>query len=144
MSGSTRNNYTEVFFVSAGTELTDPLIIDIVSIAPDIQPQSKEIKGRDVYAKNPNFKQENNTIQAQNYVVSLGQQSEPSPKGTNKFLTNIWLATTNDTLYKIENVTYYLHPTFKPNTVTIHTRENNFGLSFTNWGIIPSKSKSVL
>jgi hypothetical protein len=128
-----RNNFTDKFFVSAGSESAE-VNFDLISITPEIHPPSKQITNPN--QQNINFKQvsaaSNNT---HNYTVNLVQQSELTHQGKNKFLTNISLSASNDTLSKIKNVTYYLHPTFKPNTVTVFTRENKFALSFTNWGV---------
>ena len=42
---------------------------------------------------------------------------------------------------KIKKVSYYLHPTFKPNILNSTNSDNNFTLSFTNWGIFTIKAK---
>jgi len=66
--------------------------------------------------------------------ISLFQESTKSSNQQNPFSTRIWINTLDSILSDIENVTYYLHPTFNPPVVTSFTKENNFDISFSNWG----------
>jgi prokaryotic YEATS domain len=133
-------NFTETFFVPPGAQTTEKLILDLNDLAVEIAPPLKEIIKKDQNKINPNFKPDNNSG-AQKYYVNLMQQSEPTSRDLKKFRTDIWLNTSEATLSKITNVTYYLHPTFTPDKVTIHTPENKFGLNFTNWGKFLLKAK---
>ena len=74
----------------------------------------------------------------QNYNMSLAQKSEQNPEGPNPISTNISLNAPKNILSEIQNVTYYLHPTFNPSTITAYSEENKFAITFTNWGIFDS------
>ena len=73
-------------------------------------------------------------LSPQNYTIVLAQESKRNPEGPNPFFTTISIDAVENILSKIQNVTYYLHPTFNPNNITAYTKENEFGISFTNWG----------
>ena len=73
-------------------------------------------------------------ISPQNYTIVLAQESKRNPEGPNPFFTTISIDAAENILSEIQNVTYYLHPTFNPNNITAYTKENEFGISFTNWG----------
>jgi hypothetical protein len=75
-----------------------------------------------------------NDTKLQDYTINLAQESKPNPGGPNPFTTTISLDATEDILSKIQNVTYYLHPTFNPSNINATTKENKFGITFTNWG----------
>lgn len=140
-TGSTMGpNFSETFFVSPGSQTTERLTLDLNDLTAEIAAPLKEIAKREQDKINPDFIAGNASF-ANNYNVNLVQLSQPTSKGTNKFQTDLWLNASESTLSKIDNVTYYLHPTFTPDKVTIHTPENKFGLSFTNWGIFLLKSK---
>jgi transcription initiation factor IIF auxiliary subunit len=55
--------------------------------------------------------------------------------------SKIRLIASENVLSKIENVTYYLHPTFNPNVITSYAEENEFSITFTNWGKFNLKAK---
>lgn len=133
-------NFTETFFISPGAQTTEKLILDLNDLTVEIAPPLKEIVKREQNKINPDFIADN-ASGANKYFVNLLQKSELTSQGANKFQTNIWLNTSEATLSKISNVTYYLHQTFTPDKVTIHTPENKFGFSFTNWGIFLLKAK---
>jgi hypothetical protein len=132
-------NFTERFFVPPGAETVEPLSLDLTSLPLEILPPTKEINKTEQNKVNPSFKGEKNT-QGKNYIVKIMQQSEPT-NVSDRFHTKVWLNASESTLSKINNVTYYLHPTFTPNVVTIQTPENKFGLNFTNWGKFNLKAK---
>jgi hypothetical protein len=75
-----------------------------------------------------------NDTKLQDYTINLAQESKPNPGGPNPFTTTISLDATEDILSKIQNVTYYLHPTLNPSNINATTKENKFGITFTNWG----------
>jgi len=79
------------------------------------------------------------TIQYDN--ISLAQESRRNLAGPNAISTKISLNAPNNTLSEIQNVTYFLHPTFKPSNVTADSEENYFSITFTNWGVFDLKAK---
>jgi YEATS family len=46
----------------------------------------------------------------------------------------VWIVADPRTLSEIEKVTYYLHPTLKPDIITRYSAEDRFTLSFAAWG----------
>jgi transcription initiation factor IIF auxiliary subunit len=53
----------------------------------------------------------------------------------------LWINGSDSELKQIKNVSYYLHPTFKPNILNSTNSDNNFTLNITNWGIFTIKAK---
>jgi len=127
-------NYNQSFFVPPGAPKIDDLDWNLSDLITDIPDPKIEVKESEQNQNSSQFEAANNT-KAKNYFVNLMQQSEPTGKGDNRSFTKVWLNTSEATLSKVDNVTYYLHPTFTPDKVTIFTPENKFELSFTNWGI---------
>jgi hypothetical protein len=76
-----------------------------------------------------------------NYNVSIAQETVISQQGTNKYFTRVWLDAPENTLSEIENVTYYLHPTFNPDKIPVYTKENKFSTTFRHWGTFDLKAK---
>ena len=68
------------------------------------------------------------------YKIPLAQESVSSANKQNPFSTRVWVNATEETLSDIKRVTYHLHPTFSPDTLTSYTKENKFLVSFNNWG----------
>lgn len=127
------------FFVPPAAERIEELNLNLSELAKfssQVSPITEENKNE----QNPNYDKTNGS-DARNYTVSIVAQSERTSKGNDTFHTDVWLNTSEATLPKIDHVTYYLHPTFTPDTVTIYTPKNKFGLSFTNWGFFLLKAK---
>ncbi len=73
--------------------------------------------------------------------INLGQSSIRINNPQNPFSTRIWINTTDAVLSTIDKVDYYLHPTFTPNVVTSSLLDNQFEISFTNWGFFNLNAK---
>jgi hypothetical protein len=73
--------------------------------------------------------------------VTLSQISYHKNDPQNPYSSRIWINASKEVLSEIGMVTYYLHPTFNPNVINATTKENNFGISFTNWGFFDLKAK---
>jgi pYEATS domain-containing protein involved in immunity len=52
-----------------------------------------------------------------------------------------WIEGTPELISEIDRVTYYLHPTFKPDVITKYSPENRFELMFSAWGQFDLKAK---
>ncbi len=73
--------------------------------------------------------------------MNLAQVSIKINDEQNPFSTRIWINTTDGVLSTIDRVDYYLHPTFSPNIVSSSTKDNQFEISFTNWGFFNLAAK---
>lgn len=73
------------------------------------------------------------------YNVTLMQDGKNT--GPNSYFAKVWVEAPNETLSKIDNVTYYLHPTFNPSVILGDSSSNKFGISFTGWGVFNLKAK---
>jgi hypothetical protein len=66
--------------------------------------------------------------------INLLHTSMETNKTQNLFLTRISVNASDKTLSEINKVVYYLPVSFKPHVLTVYTKDNNFGISFTNYG----------
>ena len=81
------------------------------------------------------------TSKSENVTIDLVQESTIIQRDPLRFSTQISIDAPANILSDIERVEYYLHPTFTPNIMTSFTKENNFGITLTNWGIFNLKAK---
>lgn len=124
------------FFVPAGQQMMKETF-DILEMPPWID--SSQATKKNSSTPNPGFKGSNDTTQ--NYKIVLAQETKDNPGGPNPYSTKIWLNASENVLSKIQNVSYYLHPTFNPSVITSYTKENKFIITFTNWGVFDLKAK---
>lgn len=68
--------------------------------------------------------------------------NESQNVGTPYHSVKVWINGTPQVLSEIERVTYYLHPTFKPDVITKYSLNDKFGLSFNAWGQFELKAKA--
>lgn len=61
--------------------------------------------------------------------------------GPNGYFAKVWVEAPNETLSNVNNVTYYLHPTFNPSVISGDSPANKFGISFTGWGVFDLRAK---
>ena len=90
---------------------------------------------------NPSWTSSNVTSKSENATMDLVQESTIIQRDPLRFSTHISIDAPANILSDIERVEYYLHPTFNPNIMTSFTKENNFSITFTNWGIFNLKAK---
>jgi pYEATS domain-containing protein involved in immunity len=128
----------DYFFIPAG-EQSKEFDFEFQDMSPVAIPSAGKIS--DPNATNPEYKRTKDPTKPQIYTIDLAQESKLMQQEPDVLSTKIWLNTSDDVLSKIENVTYYLHPTFNPNVITSYTKENKFLVTFTNWGIFNLKAK---
>jgi hypothetical protein len=73
------------------------------------------------------------------YNVTIMQDSKKT--GPNSYFAKVWVEAPNKTISKIDNIIYYLHPTFNPSVILGDSSANKFGISFTGWGVFNLKAK---
>ncbi|MGB7662797.1 MAG: pYEATS domain-containing protein, partial [Nitrososphaeraceae archaeon] len=128
------------FFISAGEQIKE-FDFEIRNMSP-VAIKLPDGNITDPGATNPEFIGSKGTTELQNYTVDLAQESKLTQQAPNELFTKIWLNASDSVLSKIENVTYYLHPTFNPSVITSYTKENKFIITFTNWGKFDLKAKA--
>ena len=85
--------------------------------------------------RNPKFNPTINETSMNNESISIALESQKISKKENEklFETKLWINSSDSVLEKIKNVSYYLHPTFKPNILNSTDSDNNFTINLTNW-----------
>ena len=93
--------------------------------------------------RNPKFNPTKNETSMNNESISIALESQKISKKENEklFETKLWINSSDSVLEKIKNVSYYLHPTFKPNILNSTDSDNNFTINLTNWGIFTINAK---
>lgn len=93
--------------------------------------------------RNPKFNPTINETSMNNESISIALESQKVSKKENEklFETKLWINSSDSVLEKIKNVSYYLHPTFKPNILNSTDSDNNFTINLTNWGIFTINAK---
>jgi YEATS family len=139
------------FFVPRGTEWLD-ISLSLEKLAEKGKRTISDITNGNLTVKqnieqnkidpskiNPKFQSNPNIISPTNGNISIAIESQKISK--NLFETRLWINGSDSDLKQIKNVSYYLHPTFKPNILNSTSSDNNFTLNITNWGIFTIKAK---
>lgn len=135
--------YVVSFPVPDGTQWKDLGIISINNVSRINTTTQTEITDNRI---NQNYTKINATeIGKTNYVINLIQEGNlitmtDEAGGNAKYFTKIYIKAPKNTLDKVENVTYYLHPTFNPSIITATSPGNNYAISFTGWGVFDLKA----
>lgn len=89
---------------------------------------------------NPNFR---NTTSSPEKDISIEIQSQNISKSKNEklFKTKLSINASQSILDTIDNVSYYLHPTFKPSIINSTNRNENFSINLNNWGVFTINAK---
>ena len=132
--------YYIIFPIQQGTNWKDLGVISVSNLSRISTTAPNLLKVSDKSKVNPDFKPEvqNNPISTK-HTVELLQQAKRI--NSNTYFAKISLQTTNETISKITNVTYFLHPTFNPSIITSKSPQDRFAMSFTGWGFFNLKAK---
>jgi hypothetical protein len=159
-SKSDGNTYADSFFISVGTIEKKKMDFNIGNWSK--YSFQSITNNSDPNVNNSAFESESNTTQGEiqenfscttlepakntsitndNCTARLSQVSIKSGGIQNPYSTSVSVNASAKVLSEIDKVVYYLHPTFKPNVIPVSTKENNFGISFNNWGIFNLNAK---
>ena len=145
----------EAFFIPRGTEWLD-IALSLEKLADKGNRAISEKTNDNITIKqnveqnnideskiNPKFQPTTNVTSPLNGNISIAIESQKISKKENEnlFETKLWINGSGSDLKHIKNVSYYLHPTFKPNILNSTNSDNNFTLNITNWGIFTIKAK---
>ena len=134
--------YYIIFPIPQGTHCKDLGILSVNNISK-IKATTEVANTSQVQNKseiNPHYEPTPQVIHVKiNYTVGLLQEGKQLDTST--FFTKVSLRATNETLANIQNVTYFLHPTFTPSVITSKSLNDKFAISFTGWGVFNLKAK---
>jgi hypothetical protein len=73
--------------------------------------------------------------------ISIRTNSKNISASQDYFKTYICVNGSKEDIKQVDNVTYYLHPTFTPSILQSNKTDTNFTVSINNWGIFDLKAK---
>ncbi|MGZ5510931.1 MAG: pYEATS domain-containing protein, partial [Nitrososphaeraceae archaeon] len=123
-------NYSELAFEASLCEKREGVYLPNQSIGNKSEFNPSE--------DNPLYKEtQNNTTKN----ISISTNSTKISASEDYFKTHICIDGSKDEIRQVDNVSYYLHPTFTPNILHSNNTDTNFTVSINNWGIFDLKAK---